>query len=86
MGVQYQAHSCCSENRRCGLSFPEFGFPQCFEKHTPGTRNIQCDDLQLTVTEWAFGCCRSDGTCGVFDPWFELGCLQLPFTEITTCR
>ena len=83
--TQLQAQSCCSAHDRCGLTFPQLSLPQCFELNTPGRRDTVCPDLQLGGGQSALGCCRPDGSCGVFDPLFGLGCLQLPYGEITPC-
>ena len=85
-GENYMAHSCCSENQRCGVSFPELGFPQCFEQNSPGTRDPSCPDFAPTSNVNSPGCCRSDGLCGAFDTLLmSLGCVLLPFMPPTPC-
>jgi hypothetical protein len=84
-GADYGAISCCSQRGHCGLSFPNAGFPQCFEHDSPGRRDPTCPDFQATIDVLGIGCCRSDGTCGVFDPVLGLGCVQLPFLKIQPC-
>jgi hypothetical protein len=69
-------YACCVDPARSACGVVEV--TQCVELNYPGHVNAACPSLPLSGSD-APGCCRPDGTCGVLDTQYGLGCAQLPF-------
>jgi hypothetical protein len=52
---------------------------QCVQLNFPGHADPSCHSPFSGTGFDDNGCCRPDGTCGVLDTQFGLGCAQLPF-------
>jgi hypothetical protein len=68
-------YACCADpsQSKCGV----VEVTQCVQLNYPGHVDPSCGS-PFNGTDFP-GCCRPDGTCGVLDTQYGLGCAQLPF-------
>jgi hypothetical protein len=78
------AYACCASvaDSKCG--FVELN--SCLETAQPGALDPACPTLPATPLGTLPGCCRPDGTCGVFDESLGLGCVSVPLlSQVSPC-
>jgi hypothetical protein len=68
-------YACCVDPARSTCGVVEV--TECVELNYPGHVDPTCHS-PLSSLDFP-GCCRPDGTCGVLDTQYGLGCAQLPF-------
>jgi hypothetical protein len=84
-GTLLVAYACCVDptRSRCGLVATANA---CVERDQPGTLDPTCATLPDTALGTLAGCCRPDGTCGVLEERFGLGCAQIPLvSQLSPC-
>lgn len=72
-------YACCADPARSKCGVVEV--TQCVQLDYPGHLDPSCGS-PFNGSDFP-GCCRPDGTCGVLDTQYGLGCAQLPFVPPT---
>ncbi len=74
-GGTVTGYACCADpaHSKCGV----VEVTQCVQLDYPGHLDPSCGS-PFNGSDFP-GCCRPDGTCGVLDTQYGLGCAQLPF-------